>query len=368
MTETERILSFMPVLLNPRKAKGKQISFAFRFSGPEGGEFTLAIDGAHCDLLQGVGSNPTTLIECRDTTWIAIAEKRLHPFRAMLNQELRVSGSKLAMLRFGGLFSGDPIADEVPAGLYAETENEAEVKAGVKKRVGRVLLIQASPRKKVGATETLAGELVAGLEESGAWVDTIYLSDKDIRQCTGCYTCWHKTEGVCVFNDDMAAILPTIPQYDLLVLATPLYTDAVPGKLKTFFDRCIPLAHPYIFNKSGRCRHPSRFPRLPNMALLSVCGFYETSNFDGLVRWCHDMAENGHMPLVAAMLRPHAHSLLGKTRFAALDSILAATRQAGRELATTGAVCQKTLAAISQPVVPRPIFMAAGKKWWELDV
>jgi putative sterol carrier protein/FMN-dependent NADH-azoreductase len=367
MTKTEKILVTMTNLLNPVKARRANVTYAFRFSGAEGGEFTLSVADGDCTLVHGIVRDATTLVECSDQIWISIAEKRLAPWQALLRKEITVTGSRLAMMRFGGLFSGDPKAADVPDFLFKETSNERDFKRGVKRKTEKVLVIQASPRNRAGATEIMLKELVAGLEGAGASVDSVYLAEADIKNCTGCYTCWKHTDGVCVHQDAMSVLLPRIPEYDLLVLATPLYTDSIPGKLKSFHDRCIPLFHPYIFNKAGRCRHPSRYAKLPNTVLLSVCGFYEVENFDNLVRWLEDEAENSHMPLVGALLRPHAHILFGDLRFAAIDRVLEAARQAGRELAETGRVSGKTQAAVSKPLVPRPIFMAAGKNWWNIE-
>ena len=367
MTKTEQILVTMTSLLNPKKARSANVIYAFRFSGEEGGEFTLSVKKGTCTLVHGIGPNATTLIECMDQTWISIAEQRLKPWQAMLRKEMKISGSKLAMMRFGGLFSGDPVAADVPDSLFKETINERDYNSGVKRKPEKVLVIQASPRSRAGATELLLRELVTGLEEAGSSVDTEYLAEADINNCTGCYTCWKYTDGVCVHKDDMSALLPRIPEYDLLVLAAPLYTDSIPGKLKSFFDRCIPLFHPYIFNKAGRCRHPSRHERLPNTVLLSVCGFYEVENFSNLVSWLEEGAKNSHMPLVSTLLRPHAHVLFSDLRFESIDRVLSATRQAGRELAETGWITKKTQAAVSIPLVPRPIFLAAGKNWWNIE-
>jgi hypothetical protein len=269
------------------------------------------------------------------------------------------------MIRFGRLFSGDPLAVNVPEDLYKETLNERDFKKGVNKKAERVLIIQGSPRAKEGATGIMLQALVSGLEDHVATIDVHYLSNMNIKPCTGCYCCWKHTDGVCIHKDDMSELLPRIPSYDLLVIAVPLYADSIPGTLKTFFDRYIPLLHPYIFNKNGRCRHPSRHAKFPNIVLLSVCGFYELDNFNNLVRWFRDSAENSHMPLAATLLRPHAHVLLGDITFAATDRVLKATRLAGNELALTGRVTRKTQKEVSINIVSRAIFLAVAKSWWE---
>jgi multimeric flavodoxin WrbA/putative sterol carrier protein len=367
MTKTESILSFMTSFLNPQKSKGVNLTYSFRFSGEEGGEFSLSVMNGVCSFSHGIQPDATTLIECEAKIWISIAEGRTKPWQAMLRKEMKIHGSKLAMMRFGSLFSGDPVADSVPANLYKETSNERDFKRGITSKAEKVLVIQASPRGKEGATEILLRELIGGLEESGSVVDVEYLATTEIKPCTGCYTCWSITDGVCIHKDNMSTLMPRIPSYDLLVLAAPLYCDSVPGKLKSFSDRLIPLSHPFIFNKNGRCRHPSRHAKLPNAVLLSVCGFYELENFNSLVKLLQDNTGNSHMPLVATLLRPHSHVLLGDMKFKSIDRVLAATRKAGRELAETGRVSRKTQREVSKPLTTRALFLAVAKNWWEIE-
>ena len=52
---------------------------------------------------------------------------------------------------------------------------------------------------------------------------SIYLKDKDIKHCSGCFTCWTKTPGKCIHKDDMEELLHKISQADVIVYATPLY-------------------------------------------------------------------------------------------------------------------------------------------------
>lgn len=51
---------------------------------------------------------------------------------------------------------------------------------------------------------------VDGLEEkSDLAVEYIELRDKEIEGCIGCFSCWTRTPGECVYEDDMNDLLPT---------------------------------------------------------------------------------------------------------------------------------------------------------------
>jgi hypothetical protein len=81
----------------------------------------------------------------------------------------------------------------------------------------------------------------------------------------------------------MDEILPILDQADLVVYATPLYIYSVPGPLKTFLDRQLPLVEGYMINRNGLSSHPRRNKgKILKMFILSVAGFPEISHFDAM--------------------------------------------------------------------------------------
>lgn len=361
-----RLLKKMSHILNRRKTQNLVATFQFILTGSEGGEYTLCIDHGVCHFSEGRAENPTVTVTAPVEVWLGISSGEIGRFRAS-RMGMKITGNRFMMLKFNSYFSGDPVADGVPDGLYAETENEAEIRKNVWRQPKRVLGIQASPRGKNGATEVCYDLFASGLRKAGAIVDTIYLSDQNIKACTGCYGCWKVTEGKCSQKDDMERILGEIPSYDLMVIAAPLYVDSMPGTLKNFLDRTIPLGHPYIFNKKGRCRHPSRFPKMPNLALISVCGFYELENFVPLVKQIEAASHNMHMPLVATLLRPHAMLLCEDIPIGPIEQMKQSIVDAATELTMTGGVSKRTLKGVSMPLTSRSRFLEATKSWWLVD-
>lgn len=366
--EAARLLRQMTYMLNPRAARGVSMVFSFRLHGDGGGEYTLAVRDGVCDFLEGVAPDADLLIEGPVQSWLDICLQRVKPWQPFLGKKLRLArGGVLRFMKFGRLFCGDPVALEVPEGAFGETENEAEFRKGVTRPARRVLAVQGAPRGRTGATERMFVPLVDGMRGGGAEVDSIHLADLDIKPCRGCYACWQQSDGVCVIRDDMDGIISRFPGYDLVLYAVPLYADSVPGLFKNYRDRHLPLLHPYIFSKDGHCRHPSRHRRMPNIALAALCGFYEMDNFKPLVDWLEASAKNCHMPLVATLLRPHAMVMLSRSEYAATTRIYVALREAGRQLAATGRVAEKTARAVAEPIVSRGHFMAGGKHWWQED-
>lgn len=102
----------------------------------------------------------------------------------------------------------------------------------------KVLIISGSPRKG-GNSDTLCDQFMQGAKEAGNDVEKIFLRNKNINFCTGCYYC--KNDGNCVQKDDMAEILAKMMHSDVILMATPVYFYTMDGQMKTFIDRTLPL-------------------------------------------------------------------------------------------------------------------------------
>ncbi len=94
------------------------------------------------------------------------------------------------------------------------------------------------------------------------------LRSMKLHSCCGCWTCWVKTPGRCVFSDGMGDIYPLIPSADLLVFLTPVQLGFPTSLIKAFQDRCIPMIHPYFSIIDGEFHHRRRYPKYPRIGLL----------------------------------------------------------------------------------------------------
>lgn len=99
-------------------------------------------------------------------------------------------------------------------------------------------------------------------------VEVIGLAGKEISGCTGCFSCWLRTPGLCIFNDDHADFLRSFINTDLVLFASPLIMGFPSALLKNAIDRFIPTALPYIELADRECRHPLRYEKNPSFALL----------------------------------------------------------------------------------------------------
>jgi len=100
----------------------------------------------------------------------------------------------------------------------------------------KILAVIGSPRKG-GNTDILIRELTEAAASKSAQVDTIRLSDLNIRECDGCHLCWQGRR--CAKNDDMVEIYHEIIANDAIVFGTPVYWYGPTALMKAFIDRFV---------------------------------------------------------------------------------------------------------------------------------
>ncbi|MEW6532471.1 MAG: NAD(P)H-dependent oxidoreductase [Thermodesulfobacteriota bacterium] len=213
----------------------------------------------------------------------------------------------------------------------------------------KVLAINSSPRRDgVSKTALMLDALVNGMRGAGAEVETIWLREKTVKNCIGCFTCWTKTPGVCVQKDDMTnELFPKWLEADIAVFATPLYHFTVNATMKAFIERTLPIAEPFLLRRDGKTYHPRRYDP-PKSVVLSVAGFPEMSVFAQLSSYVNFLFGKG---LIAEIYRPSAESMNRPELAAAAKEILEATTQAGRELVQSSKISEATMERITKPLV-----------------
>ena len=105
----------------------------------------------------------------------------------------------------------------------------------------KVVAVNGSPHQAIGNTAQMIAMLRPHLESAGFELEEIFLSDKNIRFCTGCGVCLEK--GACWIRDDHKEIATRVLEADALILATPVYFFHVTAQMKTFIDRSLAYGH-----------------------------------------------------------------------------------------------------------------------------
>ena len=232
-----------------------------------------------------------------------------------------------------------------------------------------VLVINGSPRMETGNTQVILTPLLVGMRESGARIDIINLARKNIEPCIGCFSCYAKTPGKCIHDDDMESIEERISVADLLVLATPVYLDGMTSLSKIFVDRLVTFLDPHFSRTQHGVYHPLRKKFPAKMFLVSVCGYPGLENFEPLLLHFRKICLNLSSEYKGALLRPAAFSLLmGKKFPERLRGVLEAARRIGKDLVETNQLDQETLDMAAQDICPEDELIKTANSYWDREL
>lgn len=232
----------------------------------------------------------------------------------------------------------------------------------------KMIVINAAPRMEAGNTHAILTPFLEGARHQGAEIDVITLRKRNINQCVGCFTCYAKTPGHCIHDDDMPALVERIREADTMVLATPIYLDGMTSPAKTFFDRTVVFLDPHFMEDSMGLLHPLRWNFPGRMFLVSVCGYPGLFNFKPLLLHVERIARNLHSEFVGALLRPAVFSIHLTRKYPdTIDAIMRGVRQAGEELVLTGRVSQNTLDAVAVEICSPEELMKTANAYWDRE-
>ena len=86
-----------------------------------------------------------------------------------------------------------------------------------------------------GNTDKLLDKALEGARDAGCEVEKIIVANLDFEACKELMFCTgHET---CMMDDDMQAMYGKFRELDGLIIASPVMTMGIPGRLKSFMDR-----------------------------------------------------------------------------------------------------------------------------------
>jgi NAD(P)H-dependent FMN reductase len=100
---------------------------------------------------------------------------------------------------------------------------------------GTVIGILGSPLPE-GNTAILLEQALKGAAAAGCTTETISVNNLDFQPCMEMMFC--KEHETCTIDDDMQQVYGRIRDADSIIVATPVMTMGIPGRLKSFMDRC----------------------------------------------------------------------------------------------------------------------------------
>lgn len=224
----------------------------------------------------------------------------------------------------------------------------------------KITAFNGSPKGKKGNTNVIVEAFLEGAAKAGAETENIFLVEKTINHCRGCLSCWFKTPGKCIIEDDMPPLIEKFGKSDIIIFATPLYVDNVTGIMKNFMDRLIPGANPYVIkDENGECKHQISIEP-PKFIVISNCGFPEQSHFQVLKLLFRRIARNSSSEIIGEIYRGGGgflaeHPSILKPLVFRYKQIV---RQAGKEIVENEKISEKTAALLEKPLLPEEQYIS----------
>jgi multimeric flavodoxin WrbA len=156
-----------------------------------------------------------------------------------------------------------------------------------------ILGINGSPKGLKSNTNSMMQALLKGFESSNSKISNIFLSEKQIDYCKGCYSCWFKTPGKCIINDDMEYVINIMKKSEIIIFGSPLYFNNISGNLKVFFDRLTAMGgDPHKNSNKNENKKKTSF------IMISNCGFPYRSQFDVISLWINNVVKMLQVDLI----------------------------------------------------------------------
>ncbi|MBU5483806.1 flavodoxin family protein [Clostridium sp. MSJ-11] len=232
----------------------------------------------------------------------------------------------------------------------------------------KITIFNGSPKGKFSATNIMVEEFLADVKNNFKSFENIFLTEKNINTCKGCFSCWVKTPGKCIIKDDMEELLNKYISSDYVVFASPLYVDNVTGIMKKFFDRLIPLINPHIEEDfKGESIHRKRYEKYPKIIVISNCGFSEQSHFQVVSLMYKRISRNMHSKLIAEIYRGEGPLLVmdNETLHPYIDNYKRLLRKAGTELFEGNKISDKTMCELEKPIISHEVYKSIINQNWE---
>jgi multimeric flavodoxin WrbA len=223
-----------------------------------------------------------------------------------------------------------------------------------------ILVLNGSPKGERSNTLRLTRSFLDGAGWSN--VTIIDVAKTDIKACLGCFSCWNKTPGKCVINDEMGEVLAKIIAADVIIWSFPLYYFSVPGGLKNLIDRQLPMNLPYMEEGAESGGHPARYNLSHQKHIvISTCGFWTPEgNYEAINSMFDHIYGKGNYTTIYCGQGELFHIPELKAR---TDTYLEVVHRAVAEYAS-GGIHVGTEAVLMEPLFSRNVFEKMANASW----
>lgn len=132
----------------------------------------------------------------------------------------------------------------------------------------KIVILNGNPKADNKNFDEYLNKLSSILKGQGNETLILKLRNMNINNCIGCYDCWLKTPGVCIFKDDGPKILTEYINADFVLFTSPIIMGFMSSLLKKVQERTHPLSLPFLHIKEDRIQHVPRYEKYPNLGVI----------------------------------------------------------------------------------------------------
>ena len=110
-------------------------------------------------------------------------------------------------------------------------------------------------------------DAIAKLGQSNE-ISLFNIEELSIYHCTGCWSCWIKDPGKCVFDDDMVSVYKSIIKSDMLIFISSVKASFIQSEVKKVIDRMFAVLLPHMTILKGELHHIPRYNNQPTLGLI----------------------------------------------------------------------------------------------------
>ncbi len=232
-----------------------------------------------------------------------------------------------------------------------------------------ILVLNGSPKNEKSCTLQATKAFLKGISESiPCKIEVISLSSLHILPCQGCLSCWGKTEGKCIIqNDDIENVKQKIEKCDLFIESFPLHFFGMPGTLKVFTDRMMSMLCTYKGQtppRDGTSFHGIRNPHSNRkLMIISSCAYSQAEEvYEPLLKQYDFICGRNNYQ---AILCPQLKTLLELGPNARFERYFKRLEDAGKEFSTNWFLSEETLKNLSLPPFSNSTYQLFLNNFWE---
>jgi multimeric flavodoxin WrbA len=129
-----------------------------------------------------------------------------------------------------------------------------------------LVVSDSSDKSKLGTK--VKQELKEFLQGDGHRVASYDIQKEDMHYCVGCFGCWLKTPGECVFKDISSDINKTYIGSDIAIFLSPVKYGCYTPAIRRALDRFLPNILPFFKKINGEMHHVPRYKKYPRFVTI----------------------------------------------------------------------------------------------------